>query len=1281
MHVLGTRVPRRLGVARSASSPKAALALGCSLTPGLRISFGRVTCMARAASVPGLWALGFLLLACVCGWVRVAVGCGLCSPLPVVAGVLGGCAGPGSRLCPALVGWVVGGFCVFFFFFRCWLSLSRAFWSVPPSPFFRARLLAFFFFFSCFGAPFPGGALFLACCCRFWPGGPPVPLWGSCLRCPLGGGFVPFCVVGGRFGGCGLFCRTPLPPPPLFFFFFFLGGRPGCSSLCLPSAGARSVAGGWCGWSLATPGGGSCVLLPATPGWVSLAVLVGDPRHSWLGSAGGGGVWRWCVGGVVAGVWCGWSLATPGGGSCVLLPATPGWVSLPAVVGGPRHSWLGSAGGVGVWRWCVGGVVAGVWCGWSLATPGGGSCVLLPATPGWVSLPVLVGGPRHSWLGFRCRRWCAVCGGGVLVGLWLVCRVVGPSPLLAEVPVCYSPPLLAGFRCRWWWAVPATPGWGPLAALVCGVRCVAVVCWWGCGWCVVWLVPRHSWRRSLCAGWVSLPVLVGGPRHSWLGSAGGVGVWCVVCGVGVLVGLGRVCGVVGPSPLLAVVPVCYSPPLLAGFRCRWWWAVPATPGWGPLAALVCGVRCVAVVCCWGCGWCVVWLVPRHSWRRFLCATPRHSWLGFAAGVGGRSPPLLAGVRWRRWCAVCGGGVLVGLWLVCGVVGPSPLLAEVPVCYSPPLLAGFRCRCWWAVPATPGWGPLAAVVCGVWLPGRVGRAGLPGTFWCASPFPSAALSFCFAWPPPGWGCPPLSRCCCRCFGCLFFFFFRPPAAWLSGRSRLVCVFRLAVGCSLVVAPPPPSPFVSRGFRRSCFVLWCFFFFFLLLLPLCAPVVSGFLWFPAPGALGLGACVFCFVGLPLLGSPCACPSFVLSAWLLAALWWLLPPPPFVSRGFRRCRSVLCAVLCCASLGAVLRRAAARFVARCCAVVCCVALVWCRCLLPSALRRCVLRCSFALCVFCRGAVVRAVCVLGCCAVRSLCSPLCAVLCFAVLVRSHCAVRVVHAVVGAWCCGALLCVVLFPVVCRGAVLGLVARGCLLVAFFGVGVPVWPRGLLPCGWRGLLWCPAFLCRVLLCCAVAWCCAVVLCCRVAVLLGLALPSCGLCFVVLLVGCAVFCPVVVSACCGALFLVPCVPCLLRSVRCGALLCWLWCPASLCRVLWRCAVVWCCAVVLCCPFAVLFVFALPSCGLSCGACVVCAVVGASCCGVSLCVVVSPWAFCGVVVLLWCVVVSCCAVRCPVVSCALCCVVRCCAALRCCAGWLCCAVVCAAGVCFSFCPLFLC
>ena len=703
MHVLGTRVPRRLGVARSASSPKAAQALGCSLTPGLRISFGRVTCMARAASVPGLWALGFLLLACVCGWVRVAVVRGFCLPLPVVAGVLDGCVwarfvvlslfcrlfvvfvvglwcGPAFGTCvvscafplppavsgsgvrcgrpglgcapPFLAGLSGCVFCAFFFFSGCWVSLSRALWSLPRLLSFGGCWL-FFFFSACFGVPFFRWAAVAGLVLPVLAGWSPCACLGVLSSVPSGWGVWWLWAV---------FARPP--PPPVFFFFFFRGGGlPGCSSRCLPSAGGCSLAGVWCGWSLATPGRGSCVLLPATPGWVSLPVVVGGPRHSWLGFAGGGGVWcvavvcwwgcgwcvvwlvprhswrrflcatprhswlgfasggvgrappflagvrwrrccvvcgvwRWCVGGVVAGVWCGWSLATPGGGSCVLLPATPGWVSLPVVVGGPRHSWLGSAcgGGVwcvvcGVWRWCVGGVVAGVWCGWSLATPGGGSCVLLPATPGWVSLPVVVGGPRHTWLGSvgGVAVWSVVCGGGVLVGLWLVCGVVGPSPLLAEVPVCYSPPLLAGFRCRWWWAVPATPGWGPLAAVVCGV-------------------------------------------------------WCVVCGGGVLVGLWLVCGVVGPSPLLAEVPVCYSPPLLAGFRCRWWWAVPATPGWGPLAALLCGVWCVALVCWWGCGWRVVWLVPRHSWRRFLCATPRHSWLGFAAGGGGRSPPLLAGVR-------------------------------------------------------------------------------------------------------------------------------------------------------------------------------------------------------------------------------------------------------------------------------------------------------------------------------------------------------------------------------------------------------------------------------------------------------------------------------------------------------------------------------------------------------------------------------------------------------------------------------------------------------------
>ena len=76
MHVLGTGVPRRLGVARPASSPQAAQALGCSVNPGFRIAFGRVSCMAHAASVPGLWTLGFLLLCGVSVWVWVVLGFG-----------------------------------------------------------------------------------------------------------------------------------------------------------------------------------------------------------------------------------------------------------------------------------------------------------------------------------------------------------------------------------------------------------------------------------------------------------------------------------------------------------------------------------------------------------------------------------------------------------------------------------------------------------------------------------------------------------------------------------------------------------------------------------------------------------------------------------------------------------------------------------------------------------------------------------------------------------------------------------------------------------------------------------------------------------------------------------------------------------------------------------------------------------------------------------------------------------------------------------------------------
>ena len=400
------------------------------------------------------------------------------------------------------------------------------------------------------------------------------------------------------------------------------------------------------------------------------------PRHSWLGFRCRQwrvvcGVWcvvcgerRWCVGGVVAGVWCGWSLATPGGGSRVLLPATPGWVSLPVVVGGPPHSWLRSPGGGGVWwgcGWCVVWLVPRhSWRRFLCATPrhswlgfaaGGG--VQFPATPGWGLLAAVV---RGVWC-VVCGVWCAavVCWWGCGCGWSLATPGGGSCVLLPATPGWVSLPVaVGGPRHSWLRALGAVPRHSWLGSAGGGGV------WWGCGWCVVWLVPRHFWRRFMCAT----------PRHSWLGFTAGGGV-----------------------------------------------RFPATPGWGLLAAVVhgmwcvvCGVWCAAVVCWRGCGWCVVWLVPRHSWRRFLCATPRHSWLGFAAGGGGRSspllaegpgrgsPPLLAGVRWRR-CVV---------WSV-------PRHSWWRFLRATPRHSwlGFGAGGGVWSPASPGWGLLAAVVCGVW----------------------------------------------------------------------------------------------------------------------------------------------------------------------------------------------------------------------------------------------------------------------------------------------------------------------------------------------------------------------------------------------------------------------------------------------------------------------------------------------------------------------------------------------------------------------------------------
>ena len=349
--------------------------------------------------------------------------------------------------------------------------------------------------------------------------------------------------------------------------------------------------------------------------------------------------------------------------------------------------------------------------------------------------------------------------------------------------------------------------------------------------------------------------------------------------------------------------------------------------------------------------------------------------------------------------------------------------------------------------TPRPGP--ARVCVRALLSRVGRAGLPGAFWCASPFLLAVLGALFACSAPsGQGCPVCG--CCWVFFSFIFFLFPFPLLAAPSLCPALRVSRLRVPWALASCRPPPL-------------------FFPLPPPLCAP------WSPAYGVFrprvpwALASCCpppcpppgsfFCVLPPPLLSL--AFPAFRLP-------WASAPPPPFfvffscfpfffcrLCGAGRVCASwavgcarmclggavpvvALCAlagvvwcwllglaVLCCllVGLGVLLRwccpclaawLAALWFSVVClgvplsCVVFCCAVLSCGGVLLCSA--GCLRRCLCLLCVSCRCA--SAVCVLGCRAVGSLSSPPCGVLCCAVLVPFRCAVRVVCAVPGGWRC-----------------------------------------------------------------------------------------------------------------------------------------------------------------------------------------------------------------------------------------------------------------------------
>ena len=301
---------------------------------------------------------------------------------------------------------------------------------------------------------------------------------------------------------------------------------------------------------------------------------------------------------------------------------------------------------------------------------------------------------------------------------------------------------------------------------------------------------------------------------------------------------------------------------------------------------------------------------------------------------------------------------------------------------------------------------------------------------------------------------------------FFFFFssvRPRCLW-----RSVCAGPEWLGTWRLVVPPAPPPFVF-------FPSFLFFFPFFLV-PACRWCGAGLVcvsW--AVGCAGV-----CFSGAVPVVALCA----VLSR--PSGAGWCCVVLPVVFRCLLFGLTVLCCLLvglrvvfqwCCPCLAAWL--AALWFGVVClgaplpCVVFCGAVLSCGGVLLCSAF--CFRRWLCLLFVFCRCASV--VCVLGCRAVCSLSSAPCAVLCCAVLVPLRCAVRVVCAVSGAWCCWFLVSLRVFG----GPPVALVAWRCRLVACVGLGVPVWPLlpslGVFSVVSSSPVLCPVALCRrVVLCC-------------------------------------------------------------------------------------------------------------------------------------------------------------------------------------------------------------
>ena len=1170
--------------------------------------------------------------------------------------------------------------------------------------------------------------------------GPPVPrhswLGRAAWVCVFGFGFqLRPTTPGWAVGLCVCWCgRSPCSPP-------LLAGVCGvgvCVWVRVPAAPRHSWLGCW----------GVCVLVwalplyPATPGWgvrrgcvcfgsgfgCAPPLLAGmwgcacwcacSPctRHSWLGCA----AWV-CVlwfgfrlrpatpgwGVRVRVCWCGRSLCTPpllagvcGVGVCV-------WARISAA---PRHSWLGC------WGVCV------LVCLFRLypATPGWGvrrGCVcfgscfgcaptllarVLRCVCAGVRAPLV---PRHSWLGGV--LWVCVLGlrfrsappllAGVC-GMWVGC-------CLAPVPVPWF--VVCCARCRGLRHPVAVVAWHLSWCWGCGRRCAPLTCLVAPRWCAAprpvrsLSVLRSAFPSPSCLPptWgLAPPALLGGcAGHAEAGREPGS--FCVRLAPAKAGALGslRVVPVRGPAMGLSLAgPSGVGPGLLA---LRWLACVdPVTDASGfPYRPSFDGGlgRCTGAVSC-GRRHLPLRVRGRHARPPCKCACARPSWLGRAGRPPGRFLVRLTFSFGRLVFLLCWAPSGLGLPLLWFFDFPPPFFFLFflhalrflrPPCLFLSLVSGPWCLGPWRLvsplPSLPPPGFFFSRPRCLWL-SLVSGPGCPGPWRCVlfvllasrSP-PLRALSPLLWFLPGRWlflgGCCPrpppfVSRCFSRCrFVLCFFFPFRapvvsgflwfpapgalglgavcclfcwPPAPRLSARSHLFCGSCLAGGCSSVVAPPPPPPpppFCAFLFFSPplCAPFFCFF------LALRAPVVSGFPWFPPPGALGLGAvcCLFCWASAPGLS---VCSRLFCGDGGCSLVVPAPPPLPLVSRWF-----------CCFLF--VLRVFFSRFATPCCPWLSLVSGPGClgpwRCVLFVLLasRSSARRALSPLLWFLPGPWLL---LGGCCPPPLLCLAvfLAAALCsvFFSVSRPRClwlSLVCGPGWPGPWRCGFVLSAscpsaprALSPLLCFPPGCWLL-RGvccpppplCLAVFVAAPPPPLVRAWCLVLSGVATVRCPSvlravLLCLALLCCGLLravrcslgclfLCCAALLvaaaCCAVSlvVLSGWVVGGVACCLVLVCVAVcrAVLCvPGCVAAprCC-----VSCLPVLCCCVLCG-FVALVQCRCLLCRVLWRCPSPW--GPVLCCA---VFCGVPPHCVL-CAVCVLSWRAGARCCSPLCCVLCVSW-----------------------------------------------------------------